>query len=300
MNDFRGKLYISTAFFLAGSSVIAAASVADRLGPFSVTAASLLFAVMTALILGNRELFTSFKSVSPQKWKSLTWQSLIGVFLFRVFLTFGLLHTSAAEAGILIGSSPAITAVLTRLLLQEPLSGNKIAGIVATLSGMAILQGFPFALNAFSLSHLLGNLLVLGAAACESVFVLIARNMALREKTPTASLHPIVHSGYVSVISLVVCLPLMLWENQVHQFVSLSPDGWVSLAWYGGMVTIVAFACMFKGARTCDGYTLAAFSGLIPASALLLSILVLGEAVALRHIVGCACIVLAILLMNRR
>ena len=300
MSDLRGKLAVSIAFFLAGSSVVAAAYVADTLGPFTITAVGLMFAVATAVGLGNVRLFTSLKSITARKWKNLILQSLIGVFLFRVFLTFGLSHTSAAEAGILIGTSPAITAVLTRMLLKEPLNGGKLAGIAATLAGMAILHGFPFALDAFSWAHLVGNLLVLGAAACESAFVIIARNMALRETKPAAQLHPVVHSGYVSIISLAACLPLMLWENQTQQLAGLSSGGWVSLVWYGGIVTVVAFACMFYGARSCDGYTLAAFSGLIPVSALLLSIVVLGESVAARHIVGCACIVLSILLMNRQ
>lgn len=300
MHEFRGRLSISLAFFLAGSSVVAAGYVVNILGPFTITAISLLFAVVTAGILGNKKLIDSLKNVSARQWKNLIWQSLVGVFLFRVFLTFGLQHTSAAEAGILIGTSPAITAVVTRLLLQEPLSGDKIVGIAATLIGMAVLQGFPFALEAFSLTHLLGNLLVLGAAVCESAFVIIARNMALREKTPSARLHPIVHSGYVSLVSLAACLPLLLWEGQLHLLPTLSPGGWLALAWYGGMVSIVAFACMFYGARTCDGYTLAAFSGLIPVSALLLSVAVLEESIAPRHMIGCACIVLSILLMNRR
>ncbi|MCC8194790.1 MAG: DMT family transporter [Deltaproteobacteria bacterium] len=300
MNRIRGKLCISLAFFLAGSSVVAAGYVADTLGPFTITGISLVFAGFTAFVLSNKKMLASFRTITAQKWKNLVWQSLIGVFLFRVLLTFGLQRTSAAEAGILIGTSPAITAVLTRLLLREPLSGHKIAGIGATLAGMAVLQGFPFTLGAFSMSHLLGNLLVLGSAACESAFVLIARAMAFKEDRQAPPLDPIVHSGYVSLISLLACLPLMLWENQLGSLPALSTGGWLSLAWYGGMVTVIAFACMFYGARTCDGYTLAAFSGLIPVTALLLSAAILGETVTARHCIGCACIVIAILLMNRR
>ncbi len=300
MSDLRGRLSISAAFCLAGSSVVAAGYVTDVLGPFTITGLSLVFAVLTAAALGNTGMVRSFGRVSARQWKGLIAQSIIGVVLFRVFLTFGLLHTSAAEAGILVGTSPAITAVLTRILVRDPLTANKTAGVAATLAGIAVLQGFPFSLDAFSMAHLFGNCLVLGAAACESVFVIIARTMALKGKEPRLALDPVIHAGYVSVISLVACLPFMLWEGQAGLLPALAPAAWMALAWYGGMVTVVAFACMIYGARSCDGYTLAAFSGLIPVSALLLSILVLGESVAARHIVGCACIVVSILLMNRR
>ena len=57
----------------------------------------------------------------------------------------------------------------------------------------------------------------------------------------------------------------------------------------------MAFACMFTSVKYCDGYTIVSFSGVIPLSALGLSILILGECVHLH-----AFIVAAILVINRR
>ncbi|WP_242975783.1 EamA family transporter [Desulfosporosinus sp. FKB] len=45
---------------------------------------------------------------------------LCGIFLFRMFLLRGLDYTSAGEAGILAGATPAITALLAMMALKEP------------------------------------------------------------------------------------------------------------------------------------------------------------------------------------
>lgn len=51
-------------------------------------------------------------------------QSLFGSFLFRVFLTEGLQHIGTAEAGIITGATPAITALLTWVMLREKLTSS--------------------------------------------------------------------------------------------------------------------------------------------------------------------------------
>ena len=64
------------------------------------------------------------------------------------------------------------------------------------------------------------------------------------------------------------------------------------------MATVAAFAFMFMGARTCDGYTIAAFSGMMPLLALVLSITILKESVTLQQLAGCALIITSILVMS--
>lgn len=298
-DSLKGKLYLITAFVLAGSSVVAAGYVVNLLGPFTITFISLLFAVVTAFILYGRLTVYTIKRLSGRQWLILCVQALFGVFLFRICLTFGLHYTSAAEAGIITGSTPAITALFTFMFLREHLSRRSTLGILGTMLGIMVLQGFPFHLDAFTLAHFLGNLLVVAAAACEASFTILARILHVSRKEAFV-MHSFAHTSIVAAIALLLCMIPMLMEQPWAQIVTLPVDAWLALIWYGSIVTIGAFVLMFSGTKYCDGYTIAALSGVIPVSSLLLSIIILHNKVYTYQMLGCALIVGAILVMNYR
>lgn len=287
------------AFVLAGSSVVAAGYVVNDLGPFTITFISLFFGAVTTLIFYGKRTLKTIPGLSPHQWKIIFLQALFGVFLFRVFLTFGLRYTSAAEAGVITGSTPAITALLTYLVLRESLSRRNLLGILGAVLGILVLQGFPFNLDAFSLPHFFGNLLVVGSAACEAAFTIMARSLHVRRQA-VFPLHAAAQAGIVSMLALLLCLIPMLLEWPWDAIANLRPNAWLALVWYGSVVTLAAFILMFTGTKYVDGYTIAAYSGIIPVSALILSILVLHDTVYVYHGLGCVLIVGSILVMNRR
>lgn len=298
MNTLTGKLTIAAAYILAGSSVVAARSVTDYISPFTITFLSLLIAVATAVLLDGRGMLTAMRRSSPARRRMLFLQAFFGIFLFRILLTYGLLRTSAAEAGIITGTAPAITAVFTILLLREPFTFRCAAGVCMSAAGIMALQGFPFQPGSIALSHLVGNGMILAATACESFFSVVARKMHLTEGE--GHLSPVTQAGLVSLIALVLCAFPLLSESPAAAIADLPAGAWLALLWYGAVVTVLAFACMFFGVKRCDGYTISAFTGLMPLSALILSILFLGEAVSWHHALGCGCILLSIWIIGAR
>ena len=68
-------------------------------------------------------------------------QATFGIVLFRMFLLLGVRRTSTAEAGILTGATPAITAVMAYFILKERLSWLSVFGIAGTVTGIVLLQG---------------------------------------------------------------------------------------------------------------------------------------------------------------
>lgn len=262
-DSLKGKSCLVGAFVLAGSSVVAAGYVVNNLGPFTITFISLLFEVITTLAIYGKQTISTIGKLSPHQWKIVFLQALFGVFLFRIFLTFGLRFTSAAEAGIITGSTPAITALFTYLLLRESLSRRSLIGIIGTMLGIMILQGFPFNLNAFSLSHFFGNLLVVGAAACEASFTILARSLHVRRKD-AFTMHAAAQAGIVNIIALLLCLVPMLLEWPWDAVAVLPLDGWLAPVWYGSFVTLVAFILMFTGTNMWMVTLSPRFPGLFP------------------------------------
>lgn len=279
MSGIIGALYLMGAFTLAGTSVIAASYLKGVLGPFTIAAVALFFAGMGLLPFCGYRLRDNLFGMTRYDKVQLLAQAFLGIFLFRWFLLQGLMRTSAAEAGVLTGAMPAITSLLAWLLLKEGLNRERLLGIFSTVMGVLTIQGVfaPGAIG-FSNRHWTGNLLVLSAVSCESLFNVLSRMSSLKDyRRVTAPLSPLERTFWVAMIAMMLCIVPALAEKPIVSLASLGVEGWAALLWYGWVVTAVAFVLWYAGIQRCDASVAAVFSGMMPLSALFLSVLVLGE-----------------------
>ena len=294
-----GPLYLFFAFSLAGTSVVSARFVSGALGTVTIASASLFFALLFLLPLSLSSLKDTLCDLSIRDLILLALQAIFGIFLFRMFLLHGLLQTSSMEAGILTGATPAITAVLAMVFLREPFHTKKLAGILCTVGGILFIQGIGKGGALFSSSHLPGNLLVLCAAASESLFNMISRIFAIKSKAAQRREIPLlVQTTIVSFIAFVLCLIPSLWASPMQRLIQISSTQWFALVWYGLFVTALAFICWYGGIQRCGAVTAAAFSGMMPFSAMVLSILLLGEQAGCQQWTGAALVILGMIFIG--
>jgi drug/metabolite transporter (DMT)-like permease len=295
----EGPVCLFCAFTLAGTSVLSARYLSDKLGTFTITAVSLFFALLVLLPLCRRKLAPAIRAMSRKDFIFLAVQALFGMFLFRMFLIIGLTHTSAGEAGILTGATPAVTAILAWAALKEPSGGRKFAGILCTVAGVLFIQGVLLPENGFSGDHFIGNMLVLCAAACESLFNILSRVFVTR--SGSGGLHPIdpaVQTALVSAIAMFLCLIPALFENPLTRLAAIGWKEWFALFWYDAFVTALAFIFWYAGISRCEAVVAAAFSGMMPFTSLTLSVLLLGESAGLRQWSGGALVIAGIFLIG--
>ncbi len=299
MKQWAGPFYLFCAFTLAGTSVLSAHYVADKLGVFTITAVSLFFAILFLLPICGRKLIKTLRILTRKDFLFLFVQALFGMFLFRMFLISGLLHTSAGEAGILTGVTPAITAILARAFLKEASDRIKLIGIISTVAGVFFIQGLLAPGVSFSYEHFLGNLLILCAASCESLFNILSRFFVDRSniiEKPT--LHPMIQTSIVSTIAMLLCTIPAAFEQPVLLLSEIGLKEWFALFWYGVFVTALAFICWYAGINRCGAITAAAFSGMMPFTALLLSILLLDEHAGWHQWLGGLLVITGIILIG--
>lgn len=263
---------------MAGSSVPAARFVSHQLGPFTIAAVSLLLAALSLLPFCLTRMTKTLARLKPFDWLALVGQALCGIFLFRVFMLFGLRYTSASEAGFLTGATPAVTAFLAWIVLKEQPRISRVLGVLCTAAGILLMQRAALLDSGFSSGHLWGNLLVLGAAASESAFNVLSRRHSLRSGSqPQTRMNPIVQSVLVCSLAFLLCLVPALLEGITSALIRLDESGWLALIWYGPFVTALGYVCWYAGIRRCSASTAAIVSGVMPFTALLLSVLFLGE-----------------------
>ncbi|KAA9004105.1 DMT family transporter [Paenibacillus spiritus] len=276
MNRNNGRPVLALAFILAGTSPVAGRLLAGELEPFTLAAAGLGLLLAAALPLRARAFLHTARRLRAADWRMLVMQALLGIVLFRALLFLGLQSTGAAEAGILTGAAPAITALLAWLFLREQLTARRIVGIAAAAAGIALLQGAGLQPGGISLQHLAGNAFVLAAAASEATFNILARKYGAGS---LEGLRPGIQALLVAAMAFLLCLLPASLEHPVRSLQVLGAEEWAALAWYGWIVTWLSFTLFYAGVRRCDAYTVAAFSGLLPLTSMILSALLLGERV---------------------
>jgi drug/metabolite transporter (DMT)-like permease len=241
-SQFIGMLFLTGAFALAGTSIISARFVAGKVGTFTITFVSLFFTQLLLIPMAGNKIVESIRGTSMRDWAYLFLQALFGIFLFRMFLLLGVLHTTSAEAGILTGATPAITAILARLILREKMGASKILGIFNTVLGILLIQGLFNSGKYLVLDHILGNILVLCAASCESLFNIFSRIAVVKtQMLEKALMPPMVKTITVSCIAMFLCFIPSCFEQPVGLLAKLGLQGWLSLMYYGMFVTALAF-----------------------------------------------------------
>lgn len=300
MERWKGMLYLLGAFSLAGTSVITGWFLNERLGGFTITAVSLFFALLCLLPLCLRNLMKTVRRLSIREWRILFFQALFGMFLFRMFLLYGLQHTSSAEAGILTGATPAFTVILAGMLLKESMNRTKLVGVLSTVGGVIVIQGLFSSDLSFSIHHVWGNALVLCAAASESYFNILSRISSVKQNTTYhETIHPIVQTTLVSALALVLCLVPAWFENPAASLSAIGLKEWLALVWYGPIVTALAFICWYAGIKRCQASTAAAFSGMMPFTALMLSVILLKESAGWEQWCGGLLVIIGMILIGR-
>lgn len=299
MKQFQGKLFLILGFLFAGTSVVTARILLEKLGSFTIAAAGLGLLLVCLTPFYWKKLVRAVRALSVADWRMLVLQAVFGIFLFRVFLLFGVQNTSTIEAGILTGATPAITALLAYLFVRERLIKKSLLGICCTVAGVVLLQGVNLTEGSFSIHHFWGNVLVLCAAASEALLQALSRKHQLAQ-AQKAQIDPMAQTLLVSFVAFLLCVIPAALERPFRPLLAAGPVEWLALAWYGLVVTALSYGLFYAGVRRCNAYTAAACSGMMPLTSVLLSMLLFGETLGIAQCAGGALIFISMLLIGEK
>lgn len=275
------------AMAIVGSSVVAGAIMIREL---PVYFASLVrFALAVALLMPVLVLREGgFPRLSIRTWCVFCAQGLCGSFLFTVFLLYGLRLTDPSSAGIITSTTPACMAAVGWIFLRER-PGPRIAwGVLLSVAGVMLLN-LAGADN--GRASVAGNLLVVGAVVTESMFLLL-------RKWVREPVSPLAASTVVSLFGLLWFLPVGLWEATTLNMGTISAQSWWAVAYYGVVVTVLAYLFWFTGIVAVPAPVAGLFTGVMPVSAVICSALVLGQRPGWPHVTGCVLVLASLALLT--
>ncbi len=194
---------------------------------------------------------------------NLALQALLGTVLYNVALLAGLRRTGALEAGLILATLPALVAIGAALFLRERLTLRSWLAALLAAGGMATLASAQPTTS----GTLAGDALVFVAVCGEAAYMLLAKRNSGRLGI-TAS------TFWMQVASVALLLPFAL-PVIPHTVLTWRLTG--LLAFHGLTASVLAVLLWYGGLRRVPAATAGVFAGLLPLTAGVLAIGLLGE-----------------------
>ncbi len=279
---FQGYIYLTLAMITVGSTVIASKIIASGLPPFTATALRFAAAFPFFLLLMHFSR-SRLPKLSRHDWLILLTQAGAGSVGYTTLLISGLQLTSAANAGVIIGTLPVVSAAISILILGERPHRFLLVAIALAAFGVFSIAATPGASAGGSPT---GNALILGAVICEGLFILLNKRMQ-------TEIPPLTQSALMTGIGFIVAaIPALSESNAASGF---SAAALIAVLYYALVPTVGGFILWYAGSERVSGSEASLFTAIAPVSAVVLAFFLLGEDVGLNQILGIGCVLAAVL-----
>lgn len=228
---------------------------------------------------------------TPAMWKNFAMMGLLNNVIPFALIFYGQLEIGAGLAAIINAMTPIWTVIIANFATtDEKMSTNKVIGVICGFAGVVILIGSS-ALSGLGNSTI-GQLAVLGGTISYGFSSVFGRRFTKVPAIETAR-------GQLTMSSIMV-LPLALFFDQPWQLSSPSLQAWLSIIALAILCTAIAYLLFFQILAKAGAVNVSLVTFLVPPSAILLGMVVLGETLELRHVIGMAVIMLGLIVMDGR
>ncbi|QGZ55046.1 DMT family transporter [Paraburkholderia acidiphila] len=281
----RYSLFLIASMLLVGSNVGIGKSIVAFI---PVPLFALLRFVVALAVLGPLLRRSKMQQVKRGEWINLFLQALFGTFGFTLLMLGGVHRTSAVAAGVITSTIPAVVALFSWLFLRERPDARALASIVLAIAGIAVINLAHVGGSGDSgASSFVGNLMVLGAVCCESLYVILSRRL-------TQTLAPLDICAYTHLFGLLLMLPVGLPGALSFDFSGVPAGIWWLALWYGLSASVFSFCLWMMGIRHVPGSIAGVFTAVLPVAAAVYGIVFLGERPTPAHGIALACVVAGI------
>ena len=226
-------------------------------------------------------------------------ESFLGNFLFSISMLFGVSMTSAVSAGVIMATIPAVVAVMSWAFLKERIGLRVWAAVGCGALGIGLLalsKGEQSAhdsrgLGADLLNNkaLLGNLLVFVSVLCEAAYAVIGKKL-------TGSLSPKRITALINLWGFLLMTPMGLYAALHFDFAAVTATSWLLLLFYAMAASVWTVWLWMTGLKGVPAARAGVFTVMLPISAAVVGVLVLGESLSGMQALAFAIALLGVLL----
>jgi drug/metabolite transporter (DMT)-like permease len=232
----------------------------------------------------------SLALLRPRDYRTLALLG-VGVLGNHLLILIGLKFVSGAVGGVIIGSLPVLTALLSALFIQDVPLRVVWAGSLLSFFGVGVVSVAGF--SAAGEQPLLGGTLVFLGVASWALYTIGSR--AIMERVPALTVN------WTTLLAATVLQIPLLWTDQKMLrtgFASVALADWLALAYLVVFATAIAQQAWLFGVKHIGPSRASVLGNLTPVAAVALSALILNEVVGGVEIIGIILILLGVWIVH--
>ncbi len=255
-----------------------------------VTVSGILF---TPLLWHQRAIV---RHLGRREWLLVVGVAAFGSFGYHLPLNYGAMTLQSGTVGLMTAMSPIFSAMLAFLLLRERMGPGRIAGVMLGVAGVALClraQGvLAWSGDGMDWQGLLAPGAMLIASMSGAAFAIVGRSLGRRvPKAVTLGLG----------LSLATILALPMWSAEVLRALAvLDGLGWLAMLYLAVICLWLAYWLWYQALSALDTVEVTIYLNLTTVLAILWGFLLYNERVTLVYLWGAACVISAVILVNRR
>jgi drug/metabolite transporter (DMT)-like permease len=277
-------LSLTAAMVLTGANVVLGKVIVAEVPVYLFMLFRFLVSTAALMALVQREGGRKLTEMGGRQLRDLTLMALFGMIGFTLLMFEGLKRTSASDAGIITATLPAVVALLGLAVMRERLRMPQAAAIGLAVAGLVML-GMGAERGA---SSLLGNLLIVGAVACEASFVILGKRLA-------PPFRPLRLALGANVVGLAGAAPLALLAMP-FDLSAVSRTTWLLASWHAISASVLCLWLWYRGLPQVETWLAGLTTAAVPITALTVAALFLGETLDAWKLAGGALVLVAIAL----
>jgi drug/metabolite transporter (DMT)-like permease len=237
--------------------------------------------------------------MTPATKRLVFLESFLGNFLFSISMLFGVSMTSAVSAGVIMATIPAVVAVMSWAFLKERIGLRVWAAVGCGALGIGLLAlskgehvtHVSRGLEADLLNNkaLWGNVLVFVSVLCEAAYAVIGKKL-------TGALSPKRITALINLWGFLLMTPMGLYAALHFDFAAVTASSWLLLLFYAMAASVWTVWLWMTGLKGVPAARAGVFTVMLPISAAVVGVLVLGESLSGMQALAFAIALLGVLL----
>ncbi len=217
----------------------------------------------------------------------------LGVLGNHLLILMGLRYVSAAVGGVIIGSSPVVTSLLSAMLIRDVPLRAVLSGALLSFAGVGLVSvaGFQVAGE----QPLLGSTLVFLGVVSWALYSIGSRPIMER-------VSPLTVNWTTLLVATVLQYPLLWTDRKMMDagVASVTTPDWLALGYLIVFATAVAQQAWLFGVKGIGPSRASVLGNLTPVAAVGLSVLILHETIGFVEIIGIALILAGVWVVDRQ
>jgi drug/metabolite transporter (DMT)-like permease len=218
--------------------------------------------------------------------------AILGVTVNTSAIAFGTQLIPAAVASLIVTGNPVFTAIISRVLVGEPLTGRKVIGVLIAFCGFMIVLLYGGQEAEFSLQNALGVLITMGGPLAWAFYTVLSKPLQGRYE-------PTQFVGLTTIAGTVPLIPFAIFNTELVTVTrTFGGTQWLALFASAVLALVLAYLFWYRGLSILEPTQIAVYVYMVPVFGALGAWLLLGERITIFVLLGGLTILTGVIITN--